>query len=68
MKPLDACYYLRNKALYFPPPVDAALRKEPLSTPCWCLRTHEPLGPDGGHVTLESCRKGRECYRPEVEL
>lgn len=68
MKSHDACYYIQNKAFFFPPPLDGDRAGEPLSTPCWCLRTHEPVGPDGVEVTVEACRPGRACFRPEVQL
>ena len=48
-----------------PIPKDGQL---PLSTPCWCLKTHEPVGPDGEGVTVDDCVAPRACYRPEVDL
>ncbi len=73
MKPPDACYYLSNKAYFFtrPEPVkgdDHDPEPQPLSTPFWCLRTHETLGPDGEEACDEFCGPARSCYQPEVEL
>ena len=70
MKPPTACSFLQNKAFFFPPPVDLPADAEPLplSTPCWCLKTHDPVGPDGGDVSEESCGSRRTCYLPEVDL
>lgn len=66
-KPTD-CYYLQNKAFFFAPHPNDAVNDLPLSTPCWCLRTHDPVGPDGGDVDTGACGSGRACYRPEVDL
>lgn len=69
MKPPDACFYIQNKSYFLPPPADGFPDGgEELATPCWCLRTQEPVGPDGKRVAADACRKGRACYRPEVEL
>ncbi|MGE0713541.1 MAG: hypothetical protein AB7N76_35705 [Planctomycetota bacterium] len=68
MKPPHACYYLENKSYFLPPPADGFATEEPLTTPCWCLRTHEATGPDGEHVCSERCNAERPCYRPEVEI
>lgn len=64
MKPLQACYYICNKAFYCGPDAKA---EEP-KTPCWCLKTSHPVGPDGREVNLKACGPGRACFRPEVEL
>ena len=81
MKPPDACYFLCNKAYFFTPPEafsDKPVLKDsgnaddtepqPLSTPFWCLKTHEALGPDGDEARDDLCDAGRTCYRPEVGL
>ena len=71
MKPLDACRYLQNKAFAFPPLPEGSPELEhhdELSTPCWCLKTHEAYGPDGEQVWIDVCTKGRKCFEPEVEL
>ncbi len=69
MKPLEACRYLQNKAFFFPPLAgERSTAEDALATGCWCLRTHEPTGPDDGDVTLEECVGGRSCFSPEVEL
>ena len=68
MKPPTACHFIENKAFFFPPPVEAGDEPHPLSTPCWCLRTHEATGPDGDAVDVDICVKGRSCYEPEVDL
>jgi len=71
MKPLDACRHLQNKAFFFPP-LPEGLPKldlhEELSTPCWCLRTHEPIGPDGDQAWLNVCKRGRSCFEAEIDL
>ena len=70
MKPPDACRYLQNKAYFIPPAPAGETVDEPrpLSTPFWCLKTHDPVGPDGGEVDAECCGPGRSCYKAEVEL
>ncbi len=68
MKPPTACYFIENKAFFFPPPLEEGDEPQPLSTPCWCLRTHEATGPDGDAVDVDICVKGRSCYKPEVDL
>jgi hypothetical protein len=72
MKSPIQCFYLQNKAFFFPPHPDDDPQAEPrpLSTPCWCLRTHESVAPDGGDVTIEACTQGteRHCYKPELDL
>ena len=71
MKPPDACYYLSNKAYFFSPPEamkETEVDPQPLSTPFWCLKTHEALGPDGEEACDELCGRDRPCYQPEVEL
>jgi hypothetical protein len=65
MKPLEACYYLCNKAFYCGPEPKGA---GPPKTPCWCLKTSHAVGPDGREVSLKACVRDRTCYRPEVEL
>ncbi len=71
MKPLDACRHIQNKAFFFEPLPEGSPEldlHDELSTPCWCLKTQEPLGPDGGEVWLNVCVRGRPCYEPEVEI
>ena len=73
MKPPAACYHLVNKAFYFPPPMhvplgEEGIYREALTTPFTCLRTHEPIGPDGADVSLEDCACERPCYQPEVDI
>ncbi len=69
MKPPDACYYLENKAYFFPPlERQSGEEPEPLSTPFICLKTHEQIGPDGEEACDELCGPDRACYKPEVEL
>ena len=69
MKSPDACRYLDNKAYLFPPPVgEEPQESEGFVTPFYCLRTQEPVGPDGDDVGEHCCVAKRGCYRPEVEL
>ena len=71
MKPFDACRHLQNKSFFFPPLPEGSPElelHEELSTPCWCLRTHEGIGPDGGDVLLTACKRGRSCFEAEVEI
>jgi len=69
MKPEHACYYLGNKAYFFPPPAENRA-DDPAgpTTPFWCLRTHDATGPDGKHVDDVCCGPDRRCYQPEVQL
>ena len=66
-RPTD-CYYLQNKTFFFAPHPTAREDELPLSTPCWCLKTHDPVGPDGGDVDVAVCVSARPCYKPEVDL
>jgi hypothetical protein len=70
MKPPDACRFLSNKAYFFHPPAEQseATEPHPLSTPFWCLKTHEAVGPDGGDVADSCCGPDRTCFKPEVEI
>jgi len=71
MKPIDACRHIQNKSFFFDPLPEGSPELEQhreLSTPCWCLRTHEAFGPDAGEVWLNVCVKGRACFEPEVEI
>ncbi len=68
MRPLTACKHLQNKAFFFPPPVEGYDEELGLRTPCWCIRTHQPVGPDGGEASLERCDKSRTCFQPAVQL
>ena len=77
-KPMHACRWLQNKAYFFAaisPAGGAAGAGEiekvdpaPLSTPFWCLKTGDPIGPDGGDVRDACCGPHRPCYKPQVEL
>lgn len=57
------CADLRSKKFFF-------LESLPLSgkdmigpdNHCWCRRTMQVVGPDGGRVRPEHCGTGRECY------
>ena len=59
------CAALRSKKYYF-------LESAPMqpsdvldaSNDCWCDRTCDRLGPDGGGVHPGDCREGRRCFRP----
>ena len=73
MRPLSACRYLQNKSFFLAPlpegsPELEADRDQELSTPCWCLKTHEAVGPDGDEVWITVCLRGRPCFEPEVEI
>jgi hypothetical protein len=72
MKPESACYFLQNKAYFFPPPdlqdAEVSTEPEPLATPFWCLKTHDAVGPDGLEACDEACGPDRPCYKPEVQL
>lgn len=75
-KPLHACRWLQNKAYFFAPvvrpvgaaPDAAADEPAPPSTPFWCLKTGDPIGPDGGDVRDACCGPHRPCYKPQVDL
>lgn len=70
MKPPDACRFLENKT-WFLGPAPAGGEPEgtqPLSTPFWCLKTHEPIGPDGDLVDDVCCNGERPCFKAQVEL
>ncbi len=68
MKPITLCRWLQNKGFVF----DHADPEEDLidrySTPCWCTKTHDGIGPDDAIVDVDVCQKGRECFEPEVDI
>ena len=68
MKPITLCRWLENKGFAF----DHADSTEDLvdrySTPCWCTKTHDGIGPDDAIVDIDVCQKGRECFVPEVDI
>jgi len=66
MKPLHACYYLNNKSFFCG--LEPKREGEEHATPCWCLRSHDAVGPDGREVSVRACGPDRPCYRPEVQL
>ena len=68
MKPSHACWYLNNKTWFYAPAVDPRDEPTELSTPYWCLRTHDAIGPDGIEATMDCCGPDRPCYKPELEL
>ncbi|MGH7163649.1 MAG: hypothetical protein ACREID_09200 [Planctomycetota bacterium] len=68
MKPLAVCRFLENKAYHVPPPPGKEEGLTPPSTPFWCAKTHDPVGPDGGDVRDDRCVRGRSCFRARVEL
>lgn len=72
MKPPHACWYLHNKAYFFPPrvptPGEEPHEPEAVTTPWWCLRTQDSIGPDGGMIGDDCCGTDRACYKPEVQL
>jgi len=69
MKPRHACRHLENKAYFLLPSAGEAQEPDrPCSTPFWCARTMQPIGPDEGDVTDECCGANRPCYQPEVDI
>ena len=83
MKPDSACYFLENKAYFFPPAehsegsersegTEGTKEEDGMPTadtlPFTCLKTHEAFGPDGDEACEETCGPHRSCYKPEVEL
>ena len=67
-KPPDSCYFLQNKAWFMHPPTDPPEGPVVLATPCWCLKTHEAIGPDGELACPDECTGAREGYRQEAAL
>jgi hypothetical protein len=52
------CRNLRNKEMYY-----GGAEDDPFASGiCWCLKTHESVGPDGQPVTRAECKPGRPCY------
>ena len=72
MKPRDACRHLENKAYFLLPSAGEPEEPDrPCSTPFWCARTLQSIGPDECDVTDECCgadRADRPCYQPEVDI
>jgi hypothetical protein len=63
------CVWLRTKKAYFPLP-QAGDVESPAPTACWwCLKTLEPLGPDGSTSDPAACATdARRCYEGPVVL
>jgi hypothetical protein len=73
MKPITLCRWLQNKGFLFEHgDTGEGDSKEDLvdrySTPCWCTKTHDGIGPDDAIVDVGVCQKGRECFEPEVDI
>jgi hypothetical protein len=52
------CRHLRSKEMYYQGSEDDDFS----SGIYWCLRTYEPLGPDGQPVGKNDCCTGRSCF------
>lgn len=62
------CRELRTKKFYFLDSIP--LTKDDLidvTGHCWCRRTMQVVGPDGGIVHPDDCGAGRDCYRSQFE-
>ncbi|MEM8885317.1 MAG: hypothetical protein AAGD14_14710 [Planctomycetota bacterium] len=71
MKPIKACRWLENKAFMMGPSAEKSPDEDLLdqfSTPCWCSKTHDSLGPDGDDADLKGCigAKTRDCFESEI--
>ncbi len=68
MKPFTLCRWLQNKGFI----VSHEDMEEDLvdrySTPCWCMQTHDAIGPDDASADVDVCQKGRECFESEVDI
>ncbi|HYP52662.1 MAG TPA: hypothetical protein VEQ42_03935 [Pyrinomonadaceae bacterium] len=63
------CRSLRSKKYFM---MDAALATDAAeymdaSNHCWCFRTQQVVGPDGGKVHPTRCGPARSCYRSAFE-
>lgn len=60
------CLHLRTKSAYFRS-VDGERIFEPeSSTACYrCLKTQQPVGPDGSPAHANACGEDRACFEPE---
>ena len=54
------CQYLRSKEMYH----SSGGSDEDLfaSGSCWCSKSQEDIGPDGGPADAEECTPDRKCY------
>ena len=55
------CRNLRSKTLYMDLPFHPS-GTESKGTPCWCFRTQQAFGPDGGVASKAQCTAERACY------
>ncbi len=69
MKPPQACYFLSHKTYFYPAAARPEEEPQHRTTPFWCLRTHDAIGPDGKHCDESLCKgTDRPCYEPEIQL
>lgn len=67
MKPLTTCRWLENKG-FVVGHAEGSDDPDDYATPCWCLKTHDAIGPDGDGADLGECVRGRECFEPELDI
>jgi hypothetical protein len=60
------CRHLRTKKMYVPAQeaevLEAAMGERPGEPHCWCNRTMNEIGRDGGPVALGRCMASRACF------
>lgn len=55
------CSHLRHKGMYVGAEYHAEYDDGGAATAYWCTCTQKALGPDGGSVSADTCKPGREC-------
>jgi hypothetical protein len=55
------CSHLRHKGMYVMAEYHSDYDDGGDGTAYWCTCTQKPIGPDGGIVSADTCKPGREC-------
>ncbi len=63
-EPVAPCRHLRSKTYSLDMTVRPSGNEEG-HTPCWCFRTQQVFGPDGGVATRRACTEGRGCFEAD---
>lgn len=65
---LPCCLHLRCKSMYYRPDERPGKLHVEDAMGYWCVKTHEPIGPDGELADHGRCQPGRGCHVPAPTL
>lgn len=60
--PMPCCIHLRCKSMYYRSDERPGRLHDSDVMPHYCLRTHNPVGPDDRDARPTMCQPGRSCY------